>query len=81
VKSLRPIIRALAFILGVYALVGLLLNLAVAFSHSGSRVLLFLSPLLIGILLGLISARSFVSRQWQKGPALALGAATFTQLL
>jgi hypothetical protein len=77
-KSLRPIIRIFAFILGLYALADFLIKPA---SFSLFEKLLLLSPVFVGILLGLISARAFVSREWQKGPAVVLAVAVFFQVL
>jgi hypothetical protein len=77
-KSLRPIIRIFAFILGLYALADFLIKPA---SFSLLEKLLLLSPVFVGILLGLISARAFVSREWQKGPAVVLAVAVFFQVL
>jgi hypothetical protein len=76
---MRNILRLLAFLLGVLALIDVIDDLVIALSRYGDGAVVILLPLLLGLVLALISARTFVSREWQKGPALLLAAALFAR--
>jgi hypothetical protein len=76
---MRNILRLLAFLLGVLALIDVTDDLVIALSRYGDGAVVILLPLLLGLVLALISARTFVSREWQKGPALLLAAALFAR--
>ncbi|HEY8992019.1 MAG TPA: hypothetical protein VIM46_08590 [Luteolibacter sp.] len=75
-KHCRNLLYGFAFLLGWLCLFHLAMDLDAAFADSS----LLLFPLLIGLGLALTSARSLVAKQWSKGPAFLLAAATFARL-
>jgi hypothetical protein len=79
-KLCRNLLYGFAFLLGWLCFLHFALALLAAWVDSGTTTILLLSPLLIGLLLALVTARSLVARQWQKGPAFLLAAATFARL-
>jgi|GEM_PF-5862462 len=79
-KLCRNLLYGFAFLLGWLCFLHFALALLAALADSGTTTLLLLSPLLIGLLLALVTARSLAAKQWQKGPAFLLAAATFARL-
>lgn len=79
-KLCRNLLYGFAFLLGWLCFLHFALALLAAWVDSGTTTFLLLSPLLIGLLLALVTARSLAAKQWQKGPAFLLAAATFGRL-
>jgi hypothetical protein len=78
----RLLFQSLAFAFGLLALAHLIDDVMVTLSaERGSGFFLVLAPLAAGGVLALITARSAVSREWQKGPALLIAAVVFAQFL
>jgi len=79
-KLCRNLLSGFAFLLGWLCFLHFALALLAALADSGTTTLLLLAPLLIGLLLALVTARSLAAKQWQKGPAFLLATATFGRL-